>query len=217
MSENDERRPYKSTVRRDQARRTRARIIDAARECFVSQGYAGTSVRQVAEQAGVSEQTVYATFRNKSGLIRGMLAELREQAGADAVMSDQGKVRGNPALQLSLHIQFDRRLFEHGGDTLRVLRDAASSEHEMAASYRAARANAHALHLRMFEEWHANGALQDDFTPVTAADVFHAYSSIDTYTYLVEERGWSPVKWQERTESVLSRLLIKPAQPESDT
>lgn len=214
MSENDERRPYKSTVRRDQARRTRARIVDAARECFVAQGYAGTSVRQVAERAGVSEQTVYATFGNKSGLIRGMLAGLREQAGADAVLSDQGKARGNPALQLSLHIQFDRRLFERGGDTLRVLRDAASSDYEMAAAYRAARANAHSLHLRMFEEWHAAGVLQDGLTPVRASDIFHAYSSIDTFTYLVEERGWTPDEWQSHTEGILASTLIHPARRE---
>ena len=40
----------------------RARILDAAFDAFLSEGYAGTTLEQVSESAEVSRQTVYAHF-----------------------------------------------------------------------------------------------------------------------------------------------------------
>jgi AcrR family transcriptional regulator len=49
-------------VRREQAARTRQRILDAAADLFAPQGYGTTSVRQIAESARVAPDTVCATF-----------------------------------------------------------------------------------------------------------------------------------------------------------
>lgn len=62
-------RSYDSTQRQAQARRTRARVRDAAAELFVERGYAATSIAAVAERAGVSTQTVFAAFGGKAGLL----------------------------------------------------------------------------------------------------------------------------------------------------
>jgi AcrR family transcriptional regulator len=63
-------RPYDSTRRQEQAQDTRRRIIAAARELFVDQGYATTTMVQIAERAGVAVETVYGAFRNKATLLR---------------------------------------------------------------------------------------------------------------------------------------------------
>jgi AcrR family transcriptional regulator len=47
----------------------RSRLIQAARELFVEQGYEKTSMEQVAERAGVSRSTCYRFFPNKVGLV----------------------------------------------------------------------------------------------------------------------------------------------------
>jgi TetR/AcrR family transcriptional repressor of mexJK operon len=59
----------------------RAQIFAAAIRLFVSQGYEGTKVEQIAELANVSKQTVYSHFRDKDELYAAALTHLCEQLG----------------------------------------------------------------------------------------------------------------------------------------
>ena len=68
-----ERRRYSSPVREDRARRTRARIVSAARDLFVEQGFGQTSVSSVASAAGVAADTVYSSFTSKAGLLKAVV------------------------------------------------------------------------------------------------------------------------------------------------
>jgi AcrR family transcriptional regulator len=52
-------RVYNSPLRAEQAQRTRAAVLDAAARCFLDKGYAATTMKDVAEAAGVSAQTVF--------------------------------------------------------------------------------------------------------------------------------------------------------------
>ncbi|MGJ8544848.1 MAG: TetR/AcrR family transcriptional regulator [Sulfitobacter sp.] len=49
---------------------TRALLIKAAAEVFLSEGYAGTSIEAVARKAGMSTRTIYKTVPNKASLFR---------------------------------------------------------------------------------------------------------------------------------------------------
>jgi AcrR family transcriptional regulator len=62
-------RPYRSPRREEQARRTRERILAAARAAFLDRGYAGTSFRVVAAAAEVSVATVEQAFGTKARLL----------------------------------------------------------------------------------------------------------------------------------------------------
>jgi AcrR family transcriptional regulator len=64
------RRPYRSPVRRAQARRTRARILEAATGAFCAHGYAGTTVAAVAAAAGVSVAAVELAYPTKPDLLK---------------------------------------------------------------------------------------------------------------------------------------------------
>ncbi|MDT4913231.1 MAG: hypothetical protein QOC66_2359 [Pseudonocardiales bacterium] len=44
-------------------------MLAAARELFVEQGYGRTTIAEIARAAGVSPETIYATFKNKSTLL----------------------------------------------------------------------------------------------------------------------------------------------------
>src|SRR3954469_20299008 len=52
-------RAYNSPLRAEQAQRTRAGVLDAATRCFLAKGYAATTMKDVAEAAGVAVQTVF--------------------------------------------------------------------------------------------------------------------------------------------------------------
>src|SRR5690242_11438289 len=63
-------RSYDGSRRRSQARATRARIVEAARRRFLTDGYAATTIAGVAADADVSVETVYKGFRNKARLLK---------------------------------------------------------------------------------------------------------------------------------------------------
>jgi len=63
--------PAKKLSRRDRARATRQRIISAAYRLFCDNGYAGTTMADVSNAAGVAVQTVYFTFHTKTELLAG--------------------------------------------------------------------------------------------------------------------------------------------------
>ena len=66
----DKTRTYSSTLRADQARQTRRRIVDAAAELFAEHGYAGTTIDAVATAAGVSRKTVFDSVGGKAQLMK---------------------------------------------------------------------------------------------------------------------------------------------------
>ena len=81
-------RSYNSPARREQAARTRRRILDAAGDLFVRQGYGTTSVRQIADAAQVAPDTVYATFGTKARLLTALL-DIRLAPGGQASALDR--------------------------------------------------------------------------------------------------------------------------------
>jgi AcrR family transcriptional regulator len=62
-------RAYDSTRRQEQARLTRLEILRVAHDLFVEQGYGRTTIAEVARGAGVSPETIYATYQNKATLL----------------------------------------------------------------------------------------------------------------------------------------------------
>lgn len=60
-------RTYDSTRRREQARQSRRRVIDAAERMFLADGYSSTTVQAIAAAAGVSADTIYKSFGGQAG------------------------------------------------------------------------------------------------------------------------------------------------------
>src|SRR5262249_2136762 len=70
---NSSRRPYDSSRRRAHAEQNRAAILTAARQRFLADGYASTTMGAIASDAGVSVETIYKAFGNKAGLLRALV------------------------------------------------------------------------------------------------------------------------------------------------
>lgn len=63
-------RAYRSSQREEQARLTRRRVLDAATAVFLERGFAGSSMRLIAQRAGVSLPTVELLFGTKGRLLK---------------------------------------------------------------------------------------------------------------------------------------------------
>jgi AcrR family transcriptional regulator len=64
------RRRYTSSLRARQADQTRADVLTAAIALFSTGGWAGTTLADVAAEAGVAVETIYNGFGSKKGLLR---------------------------------------------------------------------------------------------------------------------------------------------------
>jgi len=80
------RRKYHSPLRADQAEQTRRRILESAFRLFAASGYARTTIAAVAEDAGVSPETIYLSLGGKRGLLEGVIE--MAIAGAENRASD---------------------------------------------------------------------------------------------------------------------------------
>ena len=85
------------TTRAEQQAATRAEVLAAARKRFLENGYAATSLEDIADDAGYSKGAVYSNFRDKPTLCRAVLesvhaeklGEITAIAVADLDLDDQ--------------------------------------------------------------------------------------------------------------------------------
>ncbi|MGI5211733.1 TetR/AcrR family transcriptional regulator [Plantactinospora sp. CA-290183] len=200
------RRRYDSLRRAAQAAETRGGIASAARRLFVSRGWAATTVRDVAREAGVSVPTVYATYGNKTGLARA-LADAADLAADPARSLADLEAAENPEGQLAAMAAYDRRLFERAGDVITLVRDAGRTEPVLAAIYREGRQRADETRIQVFSSW-PDGVLREGLDLPKAVDIYAAICNIDVYTTLTEERSWHPDHVERWWTEALTREIL---------
>jgi TetR/AcrR family transcriptional regulator, mexJK operon transcriptional repressor len=98
----------------DRSTRRRHAILDAATRLFLENGFAGTSMDEIAAQAGASKQTLYKHFSDKEGLFSAIVMATvndasDEVAAALQQLADSGDLeadlRGLARRQLELVMQ----------------------------------------------------------------------------------------------------------------
>ncbi|MEV0361516.1 TetR/AcrR family transcriptional regulator [Nocardia fusca] len=206
MSTSPPRRGYDALRRQAQAQRTRAEIAEAARHLFVTRGWGPTTVREVAQEAGVSVPTVYAAYGNKTGLVWA-LVEAADLPADPARLLGELESAADPARQLAAMAGYDRRLFERSGDLIGLIREAGRTEPDLATLYTQVRRAADRIREEVFSSWPA-GTLRAEVDLTTAVDTYAALCNIDVYTVLTGERGWSPERVEQWWGHVLTRQLL---------
>jgi AcrR family transcriptional regulator len=200
-------RRYQSPRRAAQARATSAEIAQAARRLFVASGWAGTTVREVAREAGVSVPTVYAAYGGKAGLARALVDAADLAADGEQQLAELDAAAGEPRRQLAAMAGYDRRLFERAGDVIALVREAGRSEPDLATLYRDGRKRGDETRTRVFSTW-PPGTLRPELDVAAAVDVYAALCTIDVYTTLTGERGWSPERVERWWTEALARELL---------
>jgi AcrR family transcriptional regulator len=204
------RRPYRSTRREQQAEQTRLLVLAAARKLFEERGYAGTSMAAVADEAGVSPESVYAHFGSK----RSLLGELFRHAvrGADpAPVPEQDVPRRLAATsdrqeQLKLFAADIVPRLERAAPLVAVLAAAAQSDPELALLL----ATLHADRLKnlqvLVDALAANGPLR--LPAADALETVWALTSPELFQLLTRLRGWTPGGYGEWLAGSLKELLL---------
>jgi len=90
-------RPYRSPRRRVAAKRTRARLLKAARSMLAAPD--GISLDAVAKKAGVTRLTVYNQFGSRRALLEAVFDDMAERGGLHRIREAMAKTDPQVALQ----------------------------------------------------------------------------------------------------------------------
>jgi AcrR family transcriptional regulator len=99
-------------ARRSQKEATRKRVLAAARELFDSQGYQGTTIRDIARDAGVSVGSVFTTFSSKGEILSQVMQDRLDglYAELDRVMPHlRGATVERLRTMFAIHFAFEAR------------------------------------------------------------------------------------------------------------
>jgi len=198
--------PPRPTLRQEQAAVTRRRILDAARRLFFRDGYAATTLKAIALEAGVAVQTVYAVFGSKAAV----LGELRSLAVTLPEADDAFRAAmGEPTIERRLagFAHSIRRRWELAGDIVRVNEDAARADPSIRAGVEAAR-NRRQAGIAAFVRGIAEDlAPEMDIAWTTA--LVDALSLYDVYVQLVAVHGWSTDAYEAWLSAQLVSCIVQ--------
>lgn len=98
---------------------TRSAILQAASRLFARQGYAATSIRQIAEEAGIGKATIYHHFPDKQAVVLELLGRNTEKTRQ---MLETVKAETDPRHRIATAIEASLRFFSESGDILQIVR-----------------------------------------------------------------------------------------------
>ena len=216
MSDNTRpRRRYDGRSRREQAKRTRARILQSAHRVFLERGYAGATIPRIAAEAGVAVETIYRAAPGKAGLLAAAVetALAGGMDNADLPVEQRPGIRRvieekDPVRKLKLYAATQPGVYGRAGALLRVLDEAATSIPDLAQvreRYAARRLEGmRQLATQLAEQQ----ALRAGLSPQQAADVLVTVCSRANYDSLVTDRGWSPEEYRDWVADTLVLTLL---------
>ncbi|MBA4021478.1 MAG: TetR/AcrR family transcriptional regulator [Gordonia sp.] len=198
---------------------TRRRILAAAIEVFSESGYAAATVTKIAERADVSVQSIYSSWGNKRGLLRGML-ESQLMGGQPGAVNPQDM----PAAILNA---FDpatatpRELIAHAAHQFRLLTEraavgfgtyaqAAAIDPEAATDWQ----NLMEIRRMAIRNLVGNipvGQLRPELTPESAGDTAWVIASPHTHEQLVVRAGFTYDDFEDWIRTTLTSALLPDA------
>ena len=193
------------TLRAERAEVTRNRIVTAARRLFARDGYGATTLRDVAAEAGVAVQTVYAVHGSKAGILAALREGAVRQPEAEAALRDAMRQR-SAAGRLDLFARSIRCRWELAGDIVAINRDASMSDPSVRPAVEAV------LGIRRNGITALARSLEARFRPpmdvARAAAILDALTLPEVYAELVDVQGWTPDEYQAWLAATLRRQLL---------
>ncbi len=212
-------RRYSSPQRQQQAQATRLQIVDAAGRLFDRDGYFGTTIEAIAQEAGVAVPTVYAAFGSK----RAILSALIDTAifGTDPP--------GTPVSERSWYStiaaepdpkQLLRRWAEYLCDVnarvapvQRVVQSAASSDPVIGQFWQRMKDQRLVGQSAIAQLLAERTALRAGISVGQAADMLFVLSDAHLYDAYARDRGWSPAQLARWLGDAFCSLLLPWGRP----
>lgn len=204
------RRAYDSAGRRAAAARNRQAVLAASRELLLRQGYQATTIRAVAETAGVSPELIYKAFGSKQGLMKAVYDTVIAGDDEPVPIGQRPVIRqiwatADPHEKVRAYAAFVTDLMRRIGTMAAVL---AEADPEV-AQVRTVTENERLEGVRAFAGHLAAAGWLADADPGRAADECWALTSPSIYLQLTGARQWSDAAYQEWLARMLAATLLR--------
>jgi AcrR family transcriptional regulator len=178
--------------------------VDAARLLFRQQGYARTTVTDIAASAGVAPQTIYWAFGSKARLV----AEIRDAWLADAGTGERLRevlLEQDPARRLAAYAAFITHQWETGSVAVAIQQDAMRVDADVALDVAAILTTRAAALAQVTSPLAAQ--LRPGLTVEGAHDRLLALSMVEVYLEL-RGRGWTADAYRDWLSELLRSHLL---------
>jgi AcrR family transcriptional regulator len=207
------RQPYSSPLRAQGARQTTGRILAAARELFVAQGYAGTTIDDIAHRAGVSRPTVFASVGSKRELLKRLrdLALAGDDEDVPVIQRSwyqEALAEPDPERSIRLHARNMTRIYARYADLDEVIHQAAGSDQELREFWATAESQRRAGAQTFVDALLAKGPLRPGLDRDAAVDVVWAVAASDPYRRLAVQSGWGAERFERWLGDALRDQLL---------
>ncbi len=199
--------PVRVDRREQMAQQTRGDILRAARRLFAERGYAATSINDIAEEAGVAIQTIYARLGSKRGMLLALIDLIDEEAGVGP-LAEEVTSAATPLAALRAGVRLTRSFQERCGDIIEALFTAAGAEPELAdAVAEGQRRHREGARITIDRIQQLNG-LRNDAPPDRARALFALSTNHEAWRELVRgyQLDWDPA--EDWLVDALSRALL---------
>jgi AcrR family transcriptional regulator len=199
---------------------TEERILAAARELFVRDGYAATTLTAVADAARVGHRTVYVRFGTKAELLKRVVdvAIVGDTQDVDV----QGRDWYRAALtaptaeeRIELFADGSAALMARAGDVFAIAQQAEPAEPVIADAFRAGRAATRETLRQFFTQMRDDGLLPADADLNWLGDTAGVLAHANTYLLIRETLGWTIGQYRTWLRTSWQRLIIAAAAPDA--
>jgi AcrR family transcriptional regulator len=186
-------------------------ILQAALELFTQQGFDQTSIRQVAERAAVSDQTVYNSFGDKIGLLQqaGLMFVSHEDP-AELAFLETLRAEADPVARIRMVARQSRDFWEQGAEPILQLEllviHPATRDPRLAELADLGIAHKHAGTRAICEILYPDGTRHPGFDLDEIAEFATALDSASVVISL-QRMGWSMDRWERWVISMLTLFL----------
>ncbi len=198
--------PSSRQTRTEQGQETRQRILQAARALFAERGYHGTTIQDIAAQAGVALRTVYYHFESKAAIAAALAAMVRPEVNALALDLLQTATTPEATLQQVVAALFAR--YERLATVLWLAYRLESESPELGALLQGPRAWLY----QFAEDWlHGLLLTYRQAPPLTLSvlvDLVYTALSFATWRTLTQERGLSSAEAAQAVGTFVIRGVL---------
>jgi AcrR family transcriptional regulator len=212
------RRPYRSPARDASAARTRQRIVDAAGRLFVDAGYVATSVRSIAQAAGVAEKTVYLQFDTKPAILKAVVdsAIVGAEPGVPASRSQWFlEVLAQSRLDRKVELLADGSsgLHERTGPVFAVAREASSVDPAVAVLWARGKRRHLSDMTLIAESFAEHGLIPSHLGVAWATELLYVILGPENWHLIRRELGHDEGHYREWLRTTLVQALGEAAPP----
>jgi AcrR family transcriptional regulator len=203
--------PELSPLRQAQIRQTEERIIAAATELFLADGYVTTTLEAVARRAQVGARTVYVRFGTKAALFKRVVdvAIVGDTLPVDVLSRDwaQAAVTAPTAAErIAASAAMGRQIMERTGALFAVAQQAAAVEPLIAGFWQQGREQSRHAQAVFWTRMAEDGLLDPRVDLAWVIDTASILGSAETYLLITRLLGWDLDEYENWLITTSARL-----------